>query len=130
MKIGELAAQSNLSRDTLRYYEDVGLIQSERLGNNYRDYLPETLEILQLIKVGKSLGFTLAQIGELVTPIFYGGLTFGESATLIEAHIEMIDRKIEDLLSIRDRLEHVLDHCPNHGRIRRHLSDGCDGADA
>ena len=51
MKIGELSIQSNLSRDTLRYYEELGLIQPVRMANNYRDYPLKTIEVLQFIQV-------------------------------------------------------------------------------
>lgn len=123
MKIGEIAQQSALSRDTLRYYEEMGLIQSVRLENNYRDYPPRTLQVLQFIKVGKELGLTLPKIKELVTPIFYDDLTFGESAGLIEGHIAVIDEKIAELTAIRNRLEQIVDSCPIHGRIKDHLPD-------
>jgi len=121
MKIGELSAQSNLSRDTLRYYEELGLIQPERMDNNYRDYPLKTLDVLQFIRIGKELGLTLSEIRGLVTPIFYDDLTFGESAGLIEGHISTIDQKIEELTAIRNRLEHIVNTCPTYGRIKDHL---------
>ena len=121
MKIGELSIQSNLSRDTLRYYEELGLIQPVRMANNYRDYPLKTIEVLQFIQIGKELGLTLTEIRGLVTPIFYDNLTFGESAGLIEGHIAAINQKIEELTTIRNRLEHIVDNCPTYGRIKDHL---------
>jgi MerR family copper efflux transcriptional regulator len=128
MKIGELSTQSSLSRDTLRYYEDIGLIQPVRMENNYRDYPPKTLEVLQFIQIGKELGLTLAEIRGLVTPIFYDDLTFGESAGLIEGHIGAIDQKIRDLTVIRNRLEHIVNNCPTYGRIKDHLPNQLETA--
>lgn len=123
MKIGELSQQTDLSRDTLRYYEEMGLIQSVRLENNYRDYPLNTLQVLQFIKVGKELGLTLNKIRELVIPIFYDDLTFGESAGLIDGHIAAIDEKIEELTAIRNRLAQIVTDCPTYGRIKDHLPE-------
>ena len=63
MKIHELEAASGASRDTLRYYEKLGLISApRRLANGYREYEAHTLQELRFIRKGQSLGFTLAQI--------------------------------------------------------------------
>jgi DNA-binding transcriptional MerR regulator len=62
MQIGELAAATNLSRDTLRFYEKRGLLVSRRLSNGYRDYPPEAVQWLCYLRAAQSLGFTLAEI--------------------------------------------------------------------
>ena len=63
MQIRQLEAASGLSRDTLRYYERLGLISPPlRLGNGYRSYGRQTLQELRFIQKGRNLGFTLAQI--------------------------------------------------------------------
>jgi DNA-binding transcriptional MerR regulator len=63
MQIQQLEAASGLSRDTLRYYEKLGLISPpRRLANGYRDYEPHTLQELRFIRKGQSLGFSLAEI--------------------------------------------------------------------
>lgn len=63
MQIQQLEAASGLSRDTLRYYEKMGLISPpRRLGNGYRDYEAHTLQELRFIRKGQSLGFTLSEI--------------------------------------------------------------------
>jgi MerR family transcriptional regulator, copper efflux regulator len=63
MQIHQLEAASGLSRDTLRYYEKLGLISPpRRLANGYRDYEAHALQELSFIRKGQSLGFTLAEI--------------------------------------------------------------------
>jgi len=62
MQIGELAAATGLSRDTLRFYEKRGLLLSRRLANGYRDYPPETVQWLCYLRAAQALGFTLAEI--------------------------------------------------------------------
>ena len=62
MQIGELAAATGLSRDTLRFYEKRGLLTPRRGANGYRDYPPEAAQWLRYVRTAQSLGFTLAQI--------------------------------------------------------------------
>jgi DNA-binding transcriptional MerR regulator len=62
MQIGELAAATSLSRDTLRFYEKRGLLASRRLANGYRDYPPEAVQWLCYLRAAQTLGFTLAEI--------------------------------------------------------------------
>jgi MerR family transcriptional regulator, copper efflux regulator len=62
MQIGELAAATGLTRDTLRFYEKRGLLLSRRLSNGYRDYPPEAVQWLCYLRAAQALGFTLAEI--------------------------------------------------------------------
>src|SRR3712207_2910410 len=55
MQIGELAAATGLSRDTLRFYEARGLLTARRRGNGYRDYPPEAVEWLCYLRTAQSL---------------------------------------------------------------------------
>lgn len=69
MLIGELAKKSGFSRDTIRYYEKLGLInpdELERDNNNYKHYSQNALEQLTQISHLKSLGFTLKEITGLL----------------------------------------------------------------
>jgi DNA-binding transcriptional MerR regulator len=62
MQIGELAAATGLTRDTLRFYEKRGLLLSRRLSNGYRDYPSEAVQWLCYLRAAQALGFTLAEI--------------------------------------------------------------------
>ena len=62
MKIGELAAKTGLTRDTIRFYEQRGLlvdISRPYEYNNYKDYGEANVYRLQMIQEGKQFGFTL-----------------------------------------------------------------------
>lgn len=66
-KIGELAAAAGVGRDTVRYYERLGLLQaSERNAAGYRLYGVDELERLKIIRSVQDLGFSLDQIRELI----------------------------------------------------------------
>ena len=66
MRIGELAQASAVSRDTLRFYEQRGLIAAQRSANGYRDYPADMVQLVQYIKTAQRLGFTLGEIGHSV----------------------------------------------------------------
>lgn len=63
MKITELEERSHLSRDTIRYYEKLGLLlKPSRNSNNYREYSKSHLRDLLFIQESKSIGFNLKEI--------------------------------------------------------------------
>ena len=68
MRVGELADRSGLSASTLRYYEKLGLLRpTSRSRSGYREYSKESLDQLALIGRAKELGFSLREIGALLT---------------------------------------------------------------
>ena len=63
MKIREYEKKSGLPRDTIRYYEDIGLLAApRRSANGYRIYTHDHLKALQFITQGKAIGFSLKEI--------------------------------------------------------------------
>lgn len=65
-RIGELAVLANISKRTVDYYTNLGLLQPKRSTSNYRYYDECDLEILQMIEQCKSLHMPLCEIKELV----------------------------------------------------------------
>ena len=59
MNIGEAAAQAGLPAKTIRYYEDIGLIRSERDSNGYRTFSESSLHKLTFLSRARALGFTI-----------------------------------------------------------------------
>jgi DNA-binding transcriptional MerR regulator len=67
LKIGELASRSGVSRDTIRFYEREALLpKPARTPAGYRLYRPEVLGHLAFIKQAQALGFSLAEIREVL----------------------------------------------------------------
>ncbi|WP_375453182.1 MerR family transcriptional regulator [uncultured Nostoc sp.] len=64
MLISELSQKVGLSKDTIRFYEKAGLLDSssKRSENNYRNYSDEAVSRLEFVQHGKALGFTLSEI--------------------------------------------------------------------
>ncbi len=111
LKIGELASRSGLSRDTLRYYEREALLpKPERTQTGYRLYRPETLDHLSFIKRAQALGFTLAEIRDLL-----GGCHDTEEChqveLLLEQKIGELDQKVQEIQALRTVLNTYLAAC-------------------
>jgi MerR family transcriptional regulator, copper efflux regulator len=103
MLIGELSKQTGLSKDTIRFYEKLGLIaaSSHEAGTkSYKKYSLETIERLSTIVQGKGLGFTLSEIKQLLDE--WGG---GEISK--RDLIEIIERKIEEVIKKKQQLESI-----------------------
>jgi DNA-binding transcriptional MerR regulator len=67
--IGKLAEAAGVHVETIRYYERRGLLAPPpRSASGYRQYSPDDLWRLQFIARGKRLGFTLAEIAEVMSP--------------------------------------------------------------
>ncbi|WP_294227300.1 MerR family transcriptional regulator [uncultured Shimia sp.] len=100
MRIGKLAEASDVSRDTLRYYEKQGLIRADRWPNGYRDYPEGMVDMVRLIRQGQALGFSLKEIGALVKGLG-GGLSQGEVETLLRGKLAEIDARMQELSNLR-----------------------------
>jgi DNA-binding transcriptional MerR regulator len=97
MKIGELAKRTGLSASAIRFYESKGLLKAvDRASNNYRDYPPETVELLAIIGNAQQTGFTLDEIRSIL-PADAAGWRHDElMATLHRklADIEAMERRL------------------------------------
>ncbi len=105
--IGKLAEAAGVNVETVRYYERRGLLaQPERDGPGYRQYGAADLWRLQFVRRGKDLGFTLAEIAELVA----AGST-EEVLQAAQAKIEAVDARQRELAGRRARLERLVELC-------------------
>ena len=113
MLIGELAQQSQFSRDTIRYYEKLGLLavsQTRRAENNYKHYPQATLDRLLQIQLLKESGFTLCEIQSLLLNNGKQPSCAGLPAQLTEK-IAAIEKKITTLLKFKDALLQIQQAC-------------------
>lgn len=110
MQIQELAKRTGVPAKTIRYYESIGLLPPpERAANNYRRYTPVAAERLRFIVSARSLGFSLADIGEFLEARDNNALPCRRVTDSLDQRINDIDRRIADLLSLRDTLTNIRD---------------------
>ena len=108
MFIQELAQLTGVSAKTIRYYESIGLLPDpQRAENNYRQYTPEAVERLRFIVTARGLGFNLTDIGEFLTARDEGTLPCRRVLDSFDQRISEIDRRIADLLTLRDTLQRI-----------------------
>jgi DNA-binding transcriptional MerR regulator len=106
--IGRLAAAAGVHVETVRYYERRGLLdRPERTPAGYRQYTADDLWRLQFVGRGKQLGFTLAELGDLLG----AARTADDVLAAARAKLVEIDRRQEQLTRMRARLEDLADLC-------------------
>lgn len=117
MNIGDAATRSGVSAKTIRYYESIGLIgRADRRANNYRDYSSEDVQTLRFIQRARSLGFTVKEVGALISLWHDKKRTSHDVKAMALAHVAEIDRKVEELQAMRRTLATLAERC--HGDER------------
>ncbi|ALF56178.1 hypothetical protein ACX27_30370 [Nostoc piscinale CENA21] len=111
MLIGELSTKTGLSKDTIRFYEKIGLITAnERQAGTriYKEFGIETVEQLRLINQGKALGFTLNEIKQLINEWGSNEIPKTEQILIIEHKLQEITQKMQQLGDIKTYLAEKL----------------------
>lgn len=112
MKIGELAAATTTKVETVRYYEKIGLLASPaRTLANYRSYGADHLARLSFIRRARDLGFTLEAVRELLALSDDTSRSCEAIDGIARLHLTEVDRKIADLMSLRNELGRVIGSC-------------------
>lgn len=118
MKIGELARRCDVNIDTIRYYERQGVLPvPERMPSGYRRYRKSDIARLRFVRRAKALGFTLEEIGELLTLSDHRDEDMGELKAVATAKLADIEARLAELARIRDGLQTLTEACPGHGAL-------------
>ena len=117
MTIGKLSRRTGVGIETIRYYEREGLMEkpARRPGSNYRDYGEEAMHRLLFIRRSKDLGFTLAEIRDLLSLAAPGPQRCDAVRQKAEEKILDVEKKIGDLKRIRASLEELVEDCRERG---------------
>ena len=106
MLIGELAVRSGVAAKTLRYYEDIGVIDApERSPAGYRLYGDEALQRLEFIRSAQALGLSLGEIRGIVALRDDGETPCGHVLDLLRARSREVARTIRRLRAIDAELK-------------------------
>jgi MerR family transcriptional regulator, copper efflux regulator len=127
MNIGTAAQKSGLPAKTIRYYEDIGLLTAGRAANGYRDYSREDIHRLSFVQRARSLGFTIEECRQLLSLYSDRSRASADVKAIAAEKLQEIDRKIEELHSLRETLGHLVATCHGDNRPECPIIDGLAG---
>jgi Cu(I)-responsive transcriptional regulator len=116
MNIGQAAEASGLPSKTIRYYEEIGLVRSDRRGNNYRDYSQNALHSLRFLARARALGFSIEECRQLLSLYADQSRASADVRELAKSHISEIETKIAELQAMKGTLAKLIHAC--HGDKR------------
>lgn len=111
MRIGELCSKSGLPKDTVRYYERQGLLEKipqPNGSNNYKVYSAVDLQRLKMIKHAKMLGFTLAEIADVLAVWVDKQFTAEQKRACLQRKLVQIEEKEKALAELRAGINNAL----------------------
>ena len=112
MNIGGASKASGISAKMIRHYEQVGLVAAaSRTDAGYRQYDERDVHTLRFIRSARDLGFSISEIGELLGLWQDRRRPSRQVKTLAEAHIQELERKVQELLAMKATLEHLVHRC-------------------
>jgi MerR family transcriptional regulator, copper efflux regulator len=118
LTIGQVAHQAGVGVETIRFYEREGLIdEPPRRDSGYRQYSPDVVTRILFIKRAKELGFSLKEIQELLLLRVDPESTCVDVKRQTEVKIADVERKIEDLLRMKQALVKVANLCSGDGPL-------------
>ena len=133
LRSSELARLAEVSPDTLRHYEQKGLLpRPGRAPNGYREYPPEACARVRLIRRAVALGFTLTEVARVLALRDRGAAPCRSVRALAAGKLALVEGRLAELVAARDSLRAVLAHwdalidqAPEGARVG--LLDALDG---
>ncbi|WP_353893653.1 MerR family transcriptional regulator [Proteinivorax hydrogeniformans] len=112
--IGEISKLYDISTDSLRYYEEKGLIKPKRDNNDYRIYTLDNIWRLNIIKDLRKLNFSTRQIKNYLEE-----RSASNTLKLMEKKVELIEKEIEPLIRTKNNLKQKIDHIKELKKIQK-----------
>ncbi len=110
VRAGELARAASVSTDTLRHYERRGVLGApRRSANGYREYPPEALARVLLVRRALAFGFTLDELARVLRTRERGGAPCREVRALAAGKLAEVEARLGELLELRGELRAILE---------------------
>lgn len=117
--IGAMAKHVNLSADTLRYYEKIGLMPKiARNSSGVRVYTDRDASRLKFVKRAQRMNFTLAEISQLLEMRENPQSVRNEVRAMTQQKLLQVEEHLEDLTTLRNEMRLLINLC-------RGAEDGC-----
>jgi MerR family transcriptional regulator, copper efflux regulator len=119
VRIGQLATATGIPVRTIRFYEQSGLLPAPaRTPAGYRDYDAPAVNRLRFVRAAQSLGLSLAEVAEVLRIWDDGTPPCGYVTDLLTGHLEHVERRIGELVALRDELRLRIPPAPEPDRCR------------
>ena len=117
MNIGQASKASGVSAKMIRYYEQTGLIPAaDRKSSGYRDYSDTDIHMLRFIRRARDLGFSVAEISDLLGLWRDETRQSAEVKRLAQSHIDALEKKIADMQDMAHTLTMLVNACKGDHR--------------
>mgnify|MGYP003586385488 FL=1 len=117
MNIGQAARASGITAKMIRHYESVGLLPpAMRSDTGYRQYGEREVHVLRFIRRARDLGFSIKDISGLLSLWHDRQRPSRQVKALAQAHMQQLQRKIDELQSMRQTLEKLVQCCQGDER--------------
>lgn len=117
VNIGSAAERSGISAKMVRHYESLGLLPHvARTDSGYRQYSEADVHTLRFIKRSRDLGFSMAEIAELVALWQNRRRASASVKRIAQKHVTELAARIEAMQAMQRTLQQLLHHC--HGDER------------
>ncbi len=110
--IGELSRLTQVSSETIRYYEKIGIMPNPpRNSSGYRIYATPHLERLSFVRRSRELGFSQPEVRKLLTLVDEHKYTCAEVREMTARHLSTVRNKIKDLRKLEKALANMVSEC-------------------
>ena len=113
MNIGRAARETGLSVKTIRYYEEIGLVDADRAENGYRDFGDRQITQLRMLAQARHLGFGLEECRQLLDLNADPERASRDVRALALRNLDAVRSKIRQLQTLEAQLEALIHQC--HG---------------
>jgi len=118
LTVGRLAKEVGINLETIRYYERRGLIsEPPRNKSGHRQYSQEAVKRTDFIKRCQTLGFSLKEIEEILELRITPESSCADMKSRVAKKLTDVDKKVDELVQIRDALNRLLKKCTGKGPI-------------
>lgn len=109
MTVVELAKLAGVAPEVIRYYTRIGLLKPERnLVNNYKQFCATDVNCVRFVRRAKSLGFTLAEIAEIIKTSRQGKTPCPMVREIVRRRVEEKGRALDELVALQNRMKSAL----------------------